>query len=479
MRKHRRLVLPELKVKVKGKKMMGKNRCVDSVLDAIGNTPLIRLNRLAKSILPMVLVKFEAMNPGGSVKDRVGVAMVLDAEKRGHLRPGGTIIEATAGNTGVGLALVAAVKGYRSIFVMPDKMSPDKIRLLKAYGAEVVITPTNVPPDSPESYNGVADRLAREIPGAWRPNQFANLLNPEAHFQSTGPEIWDQTQGRVTVFVAGAGTGGTLSGVGRFLKEKNPAIRVVGADPEGSVLSGGTPGAYTVEGIGEDYIPKTLNAQVIDEWIRVSDAESFDVARRLAREEGILAGGSSGTALAAALRFSQRLAKEDVVVVLCPDTGRNYLGRMFNEDWMAEHGFINLVRKKIAVGNVVSRKKVQPLFFVSPEDSLVKAIGIMREKGFSQIPVVENSRSAGAIHEVTVAKFLYGGGDPTHISVKQVMAKSLPVIDVDVDIEEVYRLLLSGHSGVLVKENEKVFSILTRADLIEVWTQKGADNHAL
>src|SRR5881396_2638143 len=268
----------------------------ETILQAIGRTPLVRLRRLSEGLKAQVYVKVEALNPGGSVKDRVGMAMIAEAERRGWLRPGGTIIEATAGNTGVGLAMAAAVKGYRCIFVLPDKMSAEKIRLLKAYGAEVVITQTNVPPDSPDSYNGVADRLTREIPGAWRPNQFANLANPEVHYRTTGPEIWDQTEGRITVFVAGCGTGGTISGVGRYLKEQNPEVRIVGADPEGSVLSGDSPKPWKVEGIGEDFVPKTLNSHLVDEWIRIGDAEAFQTARALARREGMLVGGSSGTA---------------------------------------------------------------------------------------------------------------------------------------------------------------------------------------
>ncbi len=274
----------------------------ETILQSIGRTPLVRLRRLAEDLSARVYVKVESLNPGGSVKDRVAVAMIAEAARRGWLRPGGTIIEATAGNTGVGLAMAAAVKGYRCIFVLPDKMSSEKIALLKAYGAEVVITPTNVAPDAPESYNGVADRLAREIPGAWRPNQFTNLANPEIHYRTTGPEIWEQTEGRITAFVAGVGTGGTLSGVARYLKERNPDVKVVGADPEGSVLSGGTPRPWKVEGIGEDFVPKTFNGQLVDEWVRVGDAESFHTARNLARREGLLLGGSSGTSVAAAVR---------------------------------------------------------------------------------------------------------------------------------------------------------------------------------
>src|SRR5438128_3081860 len=309
----------------------------DTILQSVGRTPLVRLRRLTEGLQASVYVKVEAMNPGGSVKDRVGVAMIAEAERRRWLRPGGTIIEATAGNTGVGLAMAAAVKGYRCIFVLPDKMSSEKISLLKAYGAEVVITPTNVAPDSPDSYNGVADRLAREIPGAWRPNQFTNLANPEIHYRTTGPEVWEQTEGKVTAFVAGVGTGGTVSGVARYLKERNPDIKIIGADPEGSVLSGGVPHSWKVEGIGEDFVPKTFNSQLVDDWIRVTDAESFHIARELARREGILAGGSSGTAVAAALRFAQRLSPKDLVVALCADTGRNYLSKFYDEKWLAEN----------------------------------------------------------------------------------------------------------------------------------------------
>src|SRR5712692_2346054 len=309
----------------------------ETILQSIGRTPLVKLRRLAEGVPAGVYVKLESLNPGGSVKDRVGLAMVAEAERRGWLRPGGTIIEATAGNTGVGLAMAAAVKGYRCIFVLPDKMSGEKIRLLKAYGAEIVITPTNVAPDSPESYNGVADRLSREVPGAWRPNQFTNLANPDIHYHTTGPEIWEQTDGRITVFVAGIGTGGTISGVARYLKERNPEVKIIGADPEGSVLSGGSPHPWKVEGIGEDFVPKTFNSQLVDDWVRVSDSESFYTARALARREGILLGGSSGTAIAAGLRYAQRLTAEHLVVALAADTGRNYLSKMYNDEWMHAH----------------------------------------------------------------------------------------------------------------------------------------------
>src|SRR5216684_4737871 len=307
----------------------------ENILQSVGKTPLVKLRRVTEGLAAAVYLKVEAMNPGGSVKDRVAIAMIAEAERRGWLRPGGTIIEATAGNTGVGLAMAAAVKGYRCIFVLPDKMSDEKIRLLKAYGAEVVITPTNVAPDSPDSYNGVADRLAREVPGAWRPNQFTNLANPEIHYRTTGPEIWEQTEGRITAFVAGVGTGGTISGVARYLKERNPEVKIIGADPEGSVLSGGTPKSWKVEGIGEDFVPKTFNSQLVDEWIRIGDTEAFHIARALARREGILAGGSSGTSVAAALRYARRLTAHDLVVALVADTGRNYLSKFYDDAWLS------------------------------------------------------------------------------------------------------------------------------------------------
>ena len=313
----------------------------DNILRAIGGTPLVRLNRVGAGLPAEFYAKVEYLNPGGSVKDRIALRMLEEAEKAGLIKPGvTTIVEATAGNTGAGLALAAAVKGYKMVFVLPDKMSADKVSLLKAYGAEVVITPTNVAPDSPESYNGVADRLSREIPEAWRPGQFTNRENPKAHYLSTGPEIWEDTGGKVNVFVAGAGTCGTISGTGRYLKDKNPGVRIVGADPEGSILSGDTPKSYKVEGIGEDFFPEIYDRSVVDEWFRVSDKESFDLARRLAREEGLLVGGSSGTALAAALRHAEKYRRKETIVVLFPDTGRNYLSKVFSDGWMKENGFL-------------------------------------------------------------------------------------------------------------------------------------------
>src|SRR5215813_13552966 len=319
---------------------MGKMRYLHSILEYIGNTPLLRLNRLASDVQPLVLVKMEMFNPGGSVKDRIGPGLIEYCEREGWLRPGGTIVEPTSGNTGHGLAMAAAIKGYHCIFVMPDKVSEEKRSLLRAYGAEVVICPSNVDHDSPEYYKNVADRLAKEIPGACCPDQYSNPANPDAHYATTGPEIWRDTVGLVTAFVAGIGTGGTITGTARYLKKQNPAVKIIGADPAGSVYSGDTPRPYKIEGIGMDVFPKNYDPTVVDEVIRVDDRTSFYWARRLAREEGILTGGSAGTALAAALVYARRLTANDVVVVLLPDTGRGYLSKQFNDTWMRENNML-------------------------------------------------------------------------------------------------------------------------------------------
>jgi cystathionine beta-synthase len=443
----------------------------ETILQSVGRTPLVRLPRLGEGLPAPVYVKVESLNPGGSVKDRVAVAMIAEAERRGWLRPGGTVIEATAGNTGVGLAMAAAVKGYRCLFVLPDKMSSEKILLLKAYGAEVVITPTNVAPDSPDSYNGVADRLAREIPGAWRANQFANLTNPEVHYRTTGREIWEQSEGRVTHFVAGVGTGGTISGVGRYLKEQNPDVKIVGADPEGSVLSGGTPHAWKVEGIGEDFVPKTFNSQLVDDWVRVGDAESFHTARMLARREGILVGGSSGTAVAAALRYARRLTAEDLVVALCADTGRNYLSKCFNDDWLAENNLVMNVQPSYSLGDLLRTRGPRHLVTIRPEANAAAAIELMQSAGISQLPVLQDGKPVGSVQEITLARVLHDRGDPAQVTVGEIMAKPLPQLDVNVHLDEAYRLLMAGNTGVLAVADGKVVDIVTRIDLIEYWNQ--------
>ncbi len=445
-----------------------------NILGAIGKTPLVKLNRMASEIASPIYVKPEFLNPGGSVKDRIGLAMIDAAEREGLLSPNSTIIEATAGNTGVGLALVAAIKGYRCIFVMPDKMSQDKISLLKAFGAEVVITPTSVPPDSPESYNGVADRLAREIPNAYRPNQFENPHNPQAHYLTTGPEIWEGSAGKVEVFVAGMGTGGTISGTAKYLKEQKPGIVVVGADPVGSILSGDSPKSYKVEGIGEDFIPKTFNRQLVDEMIRVSDKESFNTARRLAREEGLLAGGSSGTALAAAFKYARRLSRPKYIVVLLPDTGRNYLNKIFSDTWMQENGFWE--GKKAGVVHIkdvlAGKKGLPPLIAVSPRDTVIKAISLTQDHNISQLPVIEDNAVTGSLNEASLMQLLHDGVKVAEQEVSAVMGKPLPALDENTDIAEAYRVLLSGASGIVVTRRDLPVGLITRADLVNHWIKE-------
>lgn len=446
-----------------------------NILEAIGHTPLIKLNNITKGIKSAIYIKAEFLNPGGSVKDRIGLKMIEVAEREGKLKPGATIIEATAGNTGVGLALVAAVKGYRCIFVMPDKMSQDKINLLKAYGAEVVITPTSVAPDSPESYNGVADRLAKEIPNAYRPNQFENPSNPLAHYLTTGPEIWEDSGGKVEVFVAGMGTGGTISGTSKYLKEKNPDIIIVGADPQGSILSGDSPHSYKVEGIGEDFIPKTFNRQIVDEMIRVSDKESFNAARRLSREEGLLVGGSSGTALAAGLKYARRLEEAKYIVVLLPDTGRNYINKIFSDQWMQESGFWEGRKAQIVTIKEILRQKkntLPPLLSVSMRDKLIRAVLLIQEFNISQLPVVDQNNIVGSLNEASLMQLLHDGIEFERQDVATVMGRPLPSLEETTDVSEAYRVLLSGATGIVVKREGNPIGLITRADLVAYWIEE-------
>jgi cystathionine beta-synthase len=368
--------------------------------------------------------------------------------------------------------MVAAVRGYRCIFVLPDKMSSEKIALLKAYGAEVVVTPTSVAPDSPDSYNGVADRLAREIPGAWRPNQFTNLANPDIHYHSTGPEIWDQTEGKITAFVAGVGTGGTISGVARYLKERKPDVKIIGADPEGSVLSGGSPKPWKVEGIGEDFVPKTFNSQLVDDWVRVGDAESFHVARQLARREGILAGGSSGTNLAAALRYARRCTKDDLVVTMVCDTGRNYLSKFFDDAWLAANHLLEVEQPSQSIADLLAVRGPRQLVTIAPEASVADAIGLLEATGISQLPVVQDGKAVGSIQEVTLARVLHDNVDPGKVTVGEVMAGPLPTLEVTTHLDEAYRLLLAGNTGVLAVSEGKVVEIVTRIDLVHYYQQR-------
>ncbi|GAA2448377.1 cystathionine beta-synthase [Streptomyces mauvecolor] len=380
----------------------------DSMISLVGNTPLVRLNSVTQGIQATVLAKVEYFNPGGSVKDRIAVRMIEAAEQSGALKPGGTIVEPTSGNTGVGLAIVAQQKGYKCIFVCPDKVSTDKINVLRAYGAEVVVCPTAVDPEHPDSYYNVSDRLVRETPGAWKPDQYSNPNNPRSHYETTGPELWEQTEGKITHFVAGVGTGGTISGTGRYLKEASDGkVRIVGADPEGSVYSGGSGRPYLVEGVGEDFWPTAYDQDVTDEIVAVSDKDSFQMTRRLAKEEGLLVGGSCGMAVVAALKVAEGLGPDDVVVVLLPDSGRGYLSKIFNDEWMADYGFLEEAGPSARVSDVLGFKEaghLPSLVHMHPEETVGQAIEVLREYGVSQMPIVK----PGAGHPDVMAAEVIG-----------------------------------------------------------------------
>ena len=439
----------------------------ENALQAVGKTPLIRLNKVTDGAQCLVLAKVEYVNPGGSIKDRPAVAMLDAAERQGLLKPGGTIVEPTSGNTGSGLAMAAAIRGYRCILVMPDKMAREKIDLLRAYGAEVVVTPTNVPNDSPESYYGVANRLAAEIPGAFQPNQFHNHANPEAHYHTTGPEIWEQTGGAITHFVAGLGTGGTISGTARYLKEKNPNIHVIGADPEGSIYSGDTPKSYAVEGIGMSYLPETVDLKVIDEMVRVSDRDSFLMARRITREEGLLVGGSSGTAAVAAMRLAKTLPKDAVVVVVFPDSGRGYMSKIFNDDWMIANGFIAEGKRKATVGDVLRSKTPLPPMITLKDDDVVRdALELLRKYEISQIPVIAGHEQIGSINDVAVMQAVFDQADIIHKPVREVMGRPFPVLEQFAEIDQAYKLLTLANPAVVIADEGEPIGVLTRQDII-------------
>jgi cystathionine beta-synthase len=446
----------------------------EHVVDLVGNTPLVKLNSLTDGLAPLVLAKVEYLNPGGSVKDRIAVRMVEAAERSGALRPGGTIVEPTSGNTGVGLALVAQRKGYKCVFVCPDKVSEDKRNVLKAYGAEVVVCPTAVPPEHPESYYNVSDRLVAEIPGAWKPDQYSNPENPESHYRSTGPEIWAQTEGKITHFVAGVGTGGTISGTGRYLKEiSGGKVQVIGADPEGSVYSGGSGRPYLVEGVGEDFWPTTYDRAIADEIIPISDACSFDTTRRLAREEGLLVGGSCGMAAAAAVKLAERLGPDDVVVVLLPDGGRGYLTKVFNDAWMASYGFLPPEANTHTVGDVLRRKDgtLPDLVHTHPNETIGDAVHILREFGVSQMPVVNAeppvmaAEIAGAVIERDLLDALFNGKAQLSDRVESHMSAPLPTIGAGEAVSTAMRAL-SGADGAMVLIDGKPAGVVTRQDVL-------------
>ncbi|MFP5335583.1 MAG: cystathionine beta-synthase [Actinomycetes bacterium] len=448
----------------------------EHVIDLVGNTPLVRLTRVTEGIAATVLAKVEYMNPGGSVKDRIALRMVEAAERSGELKPGGTIVEPTSGNTGVGLALVAQQRGYHCVFVCPDKVSEDKRNVLRAYGAEVVVCPTAVPPDHPDSYYSVSDRLTREIDGAWKPNQYVNPEGPASHYATTGPEIWRDTEGRVTHFVAGIGTGGTITGAGRYLKDVSEGrVTVVGADPEGSVYSGGTGRPYLVEGVGEDFWPAAYDPAVPDEIVAVSDADSFAMTRRLAREEGLLVGGSCGMAVVAALRVAKDLgpdASDKVVVVLLPDSGRGYLTKIFNDRWMASYGFM-AGGQDATVADVLRRKggDLPDLVHTHPTETVRDAIEILREYGVSQMPVVGAEPPVmagevmGSVSERDLLDAVFSGKAKMSDPVRDHMQPPLPQVGGGEPLDAARRLLESN-DAVMVLVDGKPAGVLTRHDLL-------------
>jgi cystathionine beta-synthase len=457
-------------------------------MDLVGNTPLLRLSSVldgaGSDSGPMVLAKIEYLNPGGSVKDRIAIRMIEAAEKSGELKPGGTIVEPTSGNTGVGLAMVAQAKGYRCVFVCPDKVSEDKRNVLKAYGAEVVVCPTAVPPEHPDSYYNVSDRLVQEIEGAWKPDQYSNPNNPRSHYETTGPEIWEQTDGKITHFVTGVGTGGTISGIGKYLKEKNPSIQIVGADPAGSVYSGGSGRPYLVEGVGEDFWPTTYDKDVADRIIEVSDANSFSMTRRLAREEALLVGGSSGMAAYAAIQLAHELdgtpeGRDAVIVVLLPDSGRGYLTKVFNDEWLSSYGFLAATEQQ-TVGEVLRRKRgtIPDLVHTHPNETIAEAVHILQEYGVSQMPVVRAeppivaAEVAGSVSERALLEALFSGRARLADPVEKHMDAPLPSIGSNEPVSDAVQALEEA-DALLVQEDGKPVGVVTRQDLLAYLATNG------
>jgi cystathionine beta-synthase len=445
----------------------------ESLVDLIGNTPLVRLNSVTAGLAPTVLAKVEYFNPGGSVKDRIARRMIDAAEQSGQLQPGGTIVEPTSGNTGIGLAIIAQQRGYHCIFVCPDKVSGDKVNTLRAYGADVVVCPTAVAPADPRSYYSVSDRLARETPGGWKPDQYANPNNPLSHYETTGPEIWEQTDGLITHFVAGVGTGGTISGAGRYLKEKSGGtVRIIGADPEGSVYSGGSGRPYLVEGVGEDFWPATYDPDICDEIVPISDGDSFAMTRRLAREEGMLVGGSCGMAAEAALRVAARLGPDDLVVVLLPDGGRGYLSKIFSDKWMADYGFLSASGQTTVLDVLRGKSGETPtLVHAHPNETIREAIDILREYGVSQLPVVRAEppitagEVVGSVSEKALLDALFNGDASLADAVEPHMSPPLPIVGSGEPVSAAIAALTED-GALLVHVDGKPAGVITRQDLL-------------
>jgi len=463
-----------------------------TLLELVGHTPIVRLDRVGREVSPTILAKLEHLNPGGSLKDRIGLALIEAAERDGRLKPGGTIVEPTSGNTGVGLAIAAATKGYRCIFVMPDKMSQEKVSMLRAYGAEVVICPTAVEHDSPESYYSVSDRLAEQVPGGFKPDQYSNLANPETHYRVTGPEIWEQTGGDLQAVVISVGTGGTISGAGRYLKERNPDLVIVGADPEGSVYTAADERSvhpYLVEGIGKDTWPTTMDPSVVDEWVRVSDRDSFLTARRLAREEGLLVGGSAGTTVWAALEVGRRFGPEATILTLIPDSGRSYLSKFLDDNWMLEHGFVERPAPAPTVAELLRSKSVElegvpNLITIAAHQKVGEAIDVMQRYSISQLPVVRNGQLVsladviGSLQDRDLLERVFRNADALHDDVAAAMQPPLAAVDASQTLDEVFQTLTGQRNAVVVARGGRPVGVLTRSDLLEYLAHRRNDARA-